>query len=83
MTNTPEHTNRSTLPPDPENLNDQRAHWAGQALAVFIQATGVDLEDSLGDLLADLMHRCDRNDFDLAVDRARHHYEAETAQGEP
>jgi hypothetical protein len=68
------------LPPDPENKNDDRAAWAGKAMAAFIEATGADEEDCLGDLLADLMHWCDRNNyaFDLALDRARGHYEAET-----
>ena len=68
------------LPPDPENRNDDRAAWAGSALAAFMRVTGTDVEDAVGDLLADLMHWCDRNnyDFDLALERARGHYEAET-----
>ena len=39
-----------------------------------------DLEDSLGDLLCDILHWCDRNnfDFDHALDRARGHYKEET-----
>ena len=70
----------STLPADPEGMNEDRAAWAGSALQNFKQTTGTDLEDSLGDLLADLMHWADRNDFDfgLAIDRARYHYLAET-----
>jgi hypothetical protein len=69
------------LPPDPEGRNDHRAAWAGKALDDFIVATGTDEEDAVGDLLVDLMHWCDRNnyDFDLAFDRALSHYEAETA----
>lgn len=72
---------QNQLPPDPENMNDNRAAWAGIALLAFIRETGTDLEDALGDLLADLMHWSDRNnfDFDLAVDRARSHYIEETA----
>ena len=72
------------LPPDPEGMNDKRAAWAGTALAAFMKETGTEDEDALGDLLCDLMHWCDRNnyDFDAALDRARGHYEAETL-GEP
>jgi hypothetical protein len=68
------------LPPDPDNMNDSRAQWADAALSAFMKETGADLEDSLGDLLADLMHWSDRNNFDFeaALDRARWHYEAET-----
>ena len=71
---------KRTLPPDPENQNDDRAKWAATALRAFRKATGADEEDALGDLLADLMHWSDRNnfDFDAALDRARMHYEAET-----
>ena len=67
------------LPPDPDNMNDARADWAGAALSAFMQETGTDEEDALGDLLADLMHWADRNgyEFDAALDRARGHYEAE------
>jgi hypothetical protein len=72
------------LPPDPDGKSGDRSAWAGSALATFIQVTGTDLEDAMADLLADLMHWSDRNnyDFDAALDRARHHYEAET-DGEP
>jgi len=68
------------LPPDPDNMNDSRAQWAGAALSTFMKETGTDEEDSLGDLLADLMHWADRNnfDFDAALDHARWQYGAET-----
>jgi len=68
------------LPPDPDNMNDSRARWAGEAVSVFMKETGTDEEDALGDLLADLKHWADRNnyDFDAALDRARLHYKAET-----
>jgi hypothetical protein len=68
------------LPPDPDNMNDARAAWARNALATFIQDTGTDQEDALGDLLADLMHWCDRDNYDFgaALERARGHYDAET-----
>lgn len=69
------------LPPDPDNMNDSRAAWAGVALLAFMLETATDREDALGDLLADLMHWADRHnfDFDLALDRARCHYAEETA----
>lgn len=68
------------LPPDPDNMNDSRSRLAGAAVYTFMKLTGADLEDAVGDLLADLMHWTDRNnyDFDAALDRARYHYEAET-----
>ena len=69
------------LPPDPDSMNDSRAEWAGAALSTFMRETGTDREDALVDLLADLIHWADRNrnDFDAALERARLHYEAETA----
>ena len=68
------------LPPDPEGMNNKRAGWAKIALKAFIAETGTDEEDAVGDLLSDLMHWCDRNnyDFDAALTRAQGHYEAET-----
>lgn len=72
------------LPPDPDNMNNDRAEWAASALRQFQCVTGTDYEDSLGDLLCDLMHWCDRNnfDFELAINRARGQYAAETAPAE-
>ena len=69
------------LPPDPENQNDERAEWAASALRDFQRRTGTDDEDTLSDLLCDLMHWSDRNncDFGAELSRARMHYEAETA----
>lgn len=71
----------SPLPPDPEGRNDDRASWAGQAVKAFQNATGTDDEDALSDLLADLRHWADRQnyDFEAALLRAQDHYEAETA----
>jgi hypothetical protein len=70
----------SKLPPDPEGMNDSRAEWAHEAIQTFMKRTGTDFEDSLGDLLCDLMHWSDRVsfDFDLAIDRARDNYIEET-----
>lgn len=72
------------LPPDPEGMNDERASWAGCAVAAFQRATRCDEEDALGDLLADLMHWADRSnyDFEAALLRGRDHYAAETTAGE-
>ena len=71
---------RKQLPPDPEKMNGDRAEWAGAALRHFQCSTGTEYEDSLGDLLCDLMHWCDRNNFDFeaALFRAQGHYAAET-----
>ena len=66
----------------PTNLD--RADWADKAIRAFRAETGSDHEDSLGDLLTDLMHWADtRNfDFDAALARARGHYAAEIAEAE-
>ena len=71
------------LPPDPERLNGNRALAAAFALAEFRERTGADLEDAVSDLLADLMHWCDRfgQEFPEELRRARNHYAAETATG--
>jgi hypothetical protein len=69
------------LPQDPDRLNDHRARWAAAALAEFRQQTGADLKDAVSDLLADLMHWCDRfgQKFPKELRRALDHYEEETA----
>jgi hypothetical protein len=71
---------KRTLPPDREKMNHDRAAWAGAALRQFQCVTGADDEDALGDLLCDLIHWCDRNnyDFDLALTRAQGNYDEET-----
>lgn len=46
----------SSLPPDPEGRNAERAAWAHQTVTAFRQASRVDEEDAMCDLLADLMH---------------------------
>lgn len=68
------------LPPDPEDMNDSRAKWANAALNTFMAETRTDPEDSVCDLLADLMHWCDRNGmhFNTEFARARAHYRDET-----
>lgn len=69
-------------PPDPDAINGDRAAWAQQALSAFTDATGTDAEDALCDLLADLMHWCDRHgtSFSSELERARCHYAAETGE---
>ncbi len=59
---------RKKLPPDPENMNGDRAEWAA-ALRAFEAVTGADYEEALGDLLCDLMHWSDRNNFDFECAR--------------
>ncbi len=73
---------RSSLPPNPDGMNFDRASWADKAITAFRDATGTDIEDALSDLLAHLMHWADRAGygFNKALDRARGHYEAETAR---
>lgn len=73
-----------SLPPDPDGKNDERAEWAAAALRHFQCTTGTDFEDALSDLLCDLMHWCDRNNFDFeaALCRAQGHYTAETGRGD-
>jgi hypothetical protein len=68
------------LPPDPEKQNDDRAAWAKSAVCTFQTETGADDEDAVADLLCDLMHLADRENwqFDIELERARRHYEAET-----
>jgi hypothetical protein len=72
------------LPPDPEGMNDDRAEWAHSAIRQFQCATGTDWQDTLSDLLGDLMHFADRQgfNFNAELDRARMHYEAETMDEE-
>jgi len=59
--------------------NLDRANWADKAILAFREQTGCDHEDSLGDILGDLMHWAAVRsfDFDAALDRARHHYAEE------
>lgn len=66
---------------DPDNMNEARAEWAGQAVAAFMVATRTDPENALGDLLCDLMHWASKNgqNFDETLDRARRGYAMETS----
>jgi hypothetical protein len=64
--------------------NAERADWANEALKLFMARTGCDCEDSLADLLCDLMHWADMAGLSFAdeMHRARYHYAAETAEAE-
>ena len=66
--------------PDPDNLNKERASWAGAAIDTFMSETGTDTGDALADLLADLMHWADENEtsFEAELRRAQYHYGEET-----
>jgi hypothetical protein len=71
------------LPLDPEEMNDERAEWAQDALFKFQERTGTEDGDAVSDLLSDLMHLCDRQPitleaFEAALERARENYQAET-----
>jgi hypothetical protein len=75
----------TNLPPDPDGMNNDRAAWAELAIDALGAATnmvtaGESRETMLGDLLADLMHWCDRNgvDFNFKLEGARMNYEEET-----
>jgi hypothetical protein len=60
--------------------NEKRADWADKAINTFIETTGTDPEDALSDLLCDIMHWCDiyeAHDFDVALQRAKGHYDYE------
>ena len=69
------------LPPDPEEMNDERSTWAESIILTFMDLTRTDRGDALSDLLCDLMHWCDRNgqDFEAELRRGRMHYRDETA----
>jgi len=62
--------------------NLDRANWADKAIRTFRKQTGCDHEDSLCDLIADLRHWADAQnfDFDAALYRASYHYEAELSE---
>jgi hypothetical protein len=74
----------NSLPSDPEDMNDARAEWAGDALAYFARKHGEEEEgceaQNLADLLADLAHYCDRNGLSLdgCLTTAQMHYAEET-----
>jgi hypothetical protein len=68
--------------PDPEEMNDQRSDWAGDALYHYSNEHGEDDADqqNLSELLCNLAHWCDRNgvSFATALTTAEVHYNEET-----
>jgi hypothetical protein len=62
--------------------NAERAASADAALMAYMSRTRCDCEDSLADLLCDLMHWADKCRFSFAEElhRARCHHAAELAQ---
>ena len=84
---------KNILPPDPEEMNEERADAAGKALAAFTRAAGEkgwkDIpeqkqreldEQNLSDMLCDLGHYCDRQKISLQerLRVASYHYIEET-----
>lgn len=65
---------------DPDNMNKDRAEWAGHAVEQFQRLTGCDGDDAFGDLLCDLMHYADARgiEWHRALAIARGSYKAET-----
>lgn len=80
----PDDAKSEGLPPDPEDMNDDRAAWALHAIKAFQEATGTDDCDAIGDLLCNLFHLADRMghrygaDVAKLFDRARSCYGDET-----
>lgn len=70
------------LPPDPDEMNNDRADYATYALRAMMKETGCELDEALGDLLCNLRHWCDRNgqDFDAVNYFAAQTYEEETKE---
>jgi hypothetical protein len=73
------------LPPDPEEMNDQRAAWAQESLEQFASETRYrpedrDWEEIVSDFLSNVRHFCDRTDVNwvACVNRADNHYYEET-----
>lgn len=68
------------VPDEPTNAD--RAKWADVAMKAFRKQTRCDEEDSLGDLLANLMHWADANNFDFeaALICGSGHYRAEVEE---
>ncbi|MDR6397977.1 hypothetical protein ACTOWA_00265 [Herbaspirillum seropedicae] len=57
-------TEERPIPDDPEGMNDKRAGWAGEAVAVYAAAAGLPQSDNVklaAAFLADLHHWADRN----------------------
>jgi len=73
-----------------EPTNQSRAWLAQITLQSYMSATKTppsaqDTETTIGDLLADLQHYCDREsiDFDTCIRMATMHHEEEAEEGAP
>lgn len=68
------------------NPNQKSVDAAFIALAAYTNHTGIDISDSITDLLVDLMHYCDAAgsgmNFDNLLERAGFHYDKETRSQE-
>jgi hypothetical protein len=84
---------KNILPPDPEDMNEERAKWAENVLEGFAKNVGEEpwkgitlaerhdlKEQNLSDMLADLGHYCDRQEISLQerLRVASNHYTEET-----
>jgi len=63
----------------PDTNNEVRAWWAARCVREFMTMTGVDPEDAIGDLVANLMHlaRLTDQDPELQLMRGQAHFYAE------
>jgi hypothetical protein len=66
--------------PDPNEQNEDRAVRAQTILEQYTKLAGLDPEDAVTGLLADLAHWCDHNDtdFESELRKAASHYADET-----
>ena len=73
---------RARLPEDPAVDTERRADRGRELLGRYMDLTGADEDAALGDLLADLRHMADRDnyDYELADARAESYHADETAQ---
>lgn len=79
-----------TLPPDPDQMNDERAARMGEPIVTYAKTVGlhdgVDFTDDVGsiisDMLCDLRHWCDRQDidFDTRLGVSKINYNCETEE---
>lgn len=73
---------RARLPEDPAADTERRADRGRELLDRYMALTGTDEDAALGDLLADLRHLADRDnyDYELADARAESYHAEETGQ---
>ena len=73
---------RARMPEDPAVDTERRADRGRELLDRYMALTGTDEDAALGDLLADLRHLADRDnyDYELADARAERYHAEETGQ---